>query len=156
MQRLGHAARQGIGNLKVRNQLDPELRRRNRALQSFVFMTLVLTTAAATCGALDIPWVPAVLAALAALFLGCGIMVAWATRASITRDFQHRLRGTCGTFASTLHTDYEEALRIIFRDYASSLGDIRNHLAREQLAIEPCLRRWQELFLTLKTIEQEL
>jgi hypothetical protein len=38
--RLGRAARQGIGNLKVRNQLDKELRRRNIALRSFIFMTL--------------------------------------------------------------------------------------------------------------------
>jgi predicted GTPase len=156
VQRLGHAARQGIGNLKVRHQLDPELRRRNLALQSFVFMTLVLTIAAATCGVLGVPWAPGILSGLAALFLTCGIMVAWATRASITRDFQDRLRNTCGTFASTLHSDYEEALRLVFRDYASSLDNVRTHLAREKLAFEPCLRRWQELFLTLKAIEQEL
>jgi hypothetical protein len=83
-------------------------------------------------------------------------MVAWATRTSITRDFQDHLRNTCGTFASTLHSDYEEALLIVFRDYASSLDNVRTHLAREKLAFEPCLRRWQELFLTLKAIEQEL
>lgn len=154
--RLGRAARQGIGNLKVRNQLDKELRRRNLALKSFVFMTLVLTIAGATCGALDVPWLPLILCGLAALFLTCGIMAAWATRKSITRDFQQRLLDTCGAFASTLHSDYEEALRIVFRDYAASLANLRTRLAREKLAVEPRLRRWQELFLTLKAIEQEL
>ncbi len=154
--RLGRAARQGIGNLKVRNQLDKELRRRNLALKSFVFMTLVLTIAGATCGALDVAWLPLILCGLAALFLTCGIMAAWATRKSITRDFQQRLLDTCGAFASTLHSDYEEALRIVFRDYAASLANLRTRLAREKLAVEPRLRRWQELFLTLKAIEQEL
>ena len=154
--RLGRAARQGIGNLKVRNQLDKELRRRNLALKSFVFMTLVLTIAGATCGALGVRWLPLILCGLAALFLTCGIMAAWATRKSITRDFQQRLLDTCGAFASTLHSDYEEALRIVFRDYAASLANLRTRLAREKLAVEPRLRRWQELFLTLKAIEQEL
>jgi predicted GTPase len=154
--RLGRSARQGIGNLKVRNQLDKELRRRNLALRSFIFMTLVLTIAGATCGALGVPWAPLVLCVLAALFLAGGIFTAWATRKAITRSFQQRLLDTCGAFASTLHSDYEEALRVVFRDYAASLSNVRTHLAREKLAIEPRLRRWQDLFLTLKTIEQEL
>lgn len=154
--RLGRAACQGIGNLKVRNQLDKELRRRNLALKSFIFMTLVLIIAGATCGALGVPWVPAILCGLALLFLSGGILAALATRKSISRDFQQRLLDTCGAFASTLHSDYEEALRVVFRDYAASLNNVRTHLAREKLAIEPRLKRWQDLFLTLKAIEQEL
>ena len=156
VQRLGHAAREGIGNLKVRNQLDKELRRRNRALKSFVFMTLILTIVGATGGALAVPWLPAICCGLAALFLTCGVLAAWATRKAITGEFQSRLLATCGTFASTLHADHEEALRIVFHDYAAALGDIRTHLARDKLAIEPRLRRWQVLFLTLKALEQEL
>jgi len=153
--RLGRAARQGIGNLKVRNQLDKDLRRRNLALKSFLVSTLLLTIAGATSGALGVPWVPLVLCGLALLFLAGGTLTAWITRRSITREFRHRLLDTCGAFASTLHTDYEEALRTVFRDYTASLGNIRTHLAREKLAIEPRLKRWQELFLTLKAIEQE-
>jgi predicted GTPase len=154
--RLGRAARQGIGNLKVRNQLDKELRRRNIALKSSISTTLVLTSAGATCGALGVPWVPGILVGLSALFLTGGILTAWVTRKSIAADFQARLLDTCGTFASTLHTDYEDALRLVFRDYAASLASVRTHLAREKLAIEPRIRRWQELFLTLKAIEQDL
>ena len=154
--RLGRAARQGIGNLKVRNQLDKEIRRRNVALKSFTFMLLLLTTAGATCGALAVPWAPAILCGLAAVFLTGGILTAWLTRTSITAEFQKRLLDTCGGFASTLRADYEEALRIVFQDYASSLAAVRAHLAREKIAIEPRLKRWQELFLTLKAIEQEL
>lgn len=156
VQRLGRAARQGIDNLKVRNQLDKDLRRRNVALKSFTFMTLLLITAGATCGALAVAWAPAILCGLAGIFLIGGVIVAAVTRRSITADFQHRLLDTCGAFASTLHADYEEALRVVFQDYATSLSVVRTHLAHEKLAIEPRLRRWQELFLTLKAIEQEL
>ncbi len=156
VQRLGRAARQGIGNLKVRNQLDKDLRRRNLALKSFAFMTLLLTTAGATCGALGIQWLPLVFCSLAALFLAGGVLTAWVTRKSITAEFQRRLLDTCGGFATTLRSDYEEALRIVFRDYASTLNAVRTHLVNEKQAIEPRLKRWQELFLTLKAIEQDL
>jgi len=156
VERLGRAAREGIGNLKVRNQLDKEVRRRNLALKSFLVMTLVLTQAGAVCGALNVPWFPGILCGLAALFLACGIGVAWASRSPITREFQNRLLDTCGIFASTLHSDYEEALRIVFQSYASSLDSVRSHLVSERLSIDPRLRRWQELFLTLKAIEQEM
>jgi predicted GTPase len=154
--RLGRAARQGIGNLKVRNQLDKDIRRRNLALKSFTFMTLLLTTGGGTCGALGIPWAPCVLCALAAVFLSGGVFTAWVTRKSITAEFQKRLLDTCGGFASTLRSDYEEALRIVFQDYATSLIVVRTHLAKEKLAIEPRMKRWQNLFLTLKAIEQDL
>ncbi|GAA5117963.1 dynamin family protein [Luteolibacter yonseiensis] len=154
--RLGRAARQGIGNLKVRNQLDKDIRRRNIALKSFTFMTLLLTTIGASCGALGLPWIPGILCTLAGLFLIGGVLTAWVTRKSITAEFQQRLLDTCGGFASTLRSDYEEALRIVFQDYASSLTAVHTHLAREKLTIEPKLKRWQELFLTLKAIEQEL
>lgn len=154
--RLGRAARQGIGNLKVRNQLDKDIRRRNLALKSFTFMTLVLTTLGASCGALRVPWAPYILCGLALFFLTGGVLTAWITRKTITAEFQKRLLDTCGGFASTLRSDYEEALRIVFQDYATSLTAVRTHLAREKLAIEPRLKRWQELFLTLKAIEQDL
>jgi energy-coupling factor transporter ATP-binding protein EcfA2 len=154
--RLSSAAREGIGNLKVRNQLDRDLRRRNVALKSFTFMTLVLTIIGSTCGALGVPWIPFILCGLAILFLTGGILVATLTRKNITQDFQQSLLSTCGSFAATLRTDYEEALRIVFQDYALSLTAVRTYLANEKQAVEPRQRRWKELFLTLKAIEQEL
>lgn len=155
VQRLGTAARHGIGNLKVRNQLDKDLRRRNVALKSFILMTLIFTTAGGICGGLAIPWLPAIFCGLAALFLTGGILTAIATKKPITLDFRQRLLATCGDFANTLRADYEEALRLVFYDYATCLQEIRTYLAREKLATEPNLKRWQELFLTLKAIEQE-
>ena len=156
VQRLGRAARQGIGNLKVRNQLDKELRRRNVALKSFTVMTLALLTAGATCGGLGLPWIPFILCGIAFLFLAGGFFAAAVTRKTITEEFRKRLLDTCGSFASTLRNDYEDALRIVFQDYLTSLGPVRAHLVREKVAVEPRLKRWQELFLTLKAIEQDL
>jgi hypothetical protein len=155
IKRLGSAASQGVGNLKVRNRLDKDLRRRNLALRAFTITTLLLTTAGGVCGALGLPWLPILLCGLAALFLAGGVLVAWLTRRTITREFRARLLDTCGAFAATLHSDYADALGEVFRSYHSALDPLHRHLAREKSAIEPRLRRWQELFLTLKAIEQD-
>lgn len=155
IRRLGGAAGQGIGDLRVRSLLDKDLRNRNLALRSFTVSALLLTTAGASCGALKLPWLPLILCGLAALFLSGGIVVAWITRKTISRDFRQRLLDTCGAFAITLHNDYEEALHEVFRDYGSAIAYLHQHLASEVAAIEPRQRRWQELFLTLKTIEQD-
>jgi len=155
VKRLSRASEQGINNLKVRNQLDKDLRHRSNALKSFTGMTLFLISAAASCGALQIPWAPLILLGLAAFFALGGILSAWVTRKAVIRDFKQHLLDTCGAFANTLRSDYEEALRIVFKDYANTLSEVRDHLGREKLAVEPRLRAWQEIFLTLKTIEQD-
>lgn len=154
--RLGRDARQGIGNLKVRNQLDKVLRNRNVALKSFTFMMLALVTAGGTMGALSVPWLPYIFCGIGLLFLLGGIIIAWITRKGIVMEFRDRLLDTCGGFATTLQSDYEEALRAVFQDYGDSLSSVRKHLAKEKQAVEPRLKHWKELFLTLKAIEQEL
>lgn len=156
VQRIGRAAHQGIGNLHVRKELERELRRRNLALKSFTATTLLLLIAGATCGILGFPWLPWIFCAAALLFAVAGGVIAVITRTRITRDFQNSLLDTCGAFAETLRTDYENALRIFFQDYTTCLNSIRSHLAHEKLSIEPKLSRWHNLFLTLKSIEQDI
>jgi hypothetical protein len=156
VRRLGEAAGEGVDKLSVRRQLDADLRLRNVSLTSFTATTLLLITAGAVCGALGMPWFPLVLCGLAALFLIGGVFAAMVTRRAITREHKRALSDACGRFAKTLRDDYEEALRIMFREYAQCLGVVREHLVRESLAIEPRQRRWQEMFLHLKAIEQEI
>lgn len=153
---LGEAAGEGVDKLSVRRQLDADLRLRNLSLTSFTAATLLLTTAGAVCGALGLPWAPLILCGFAVLFLTGGVIAAWVTRRSITRDHKRALSEACGRFANTLRDDYEDALRIMFREYTQCLGVVREHLVRENVGIEPRQRRWREMFLHLKAIEQEL
>lgn len=155
VRRLGAAAGQGVGELKVRKRLDKDLRHRNLALRSFTVTTLLFLTAGAVCGALAVPWAPWILCGIAAIFLVGGTVVAWMTRRAITRDFRNHLLDTCGAFAAALHGDYADALGEVFRVYNQALDPLHQHLGQSKLSIEPLLRRWQELFLTLKAIEQD-
>jgi ethanolamine utilization protein EutP (predicted NTPase) len=156
VRRLGHAAGDGVDKLSVRRQLDLDLRLRNVSLTSFTAATLLLTSAGAICGALGVRWFPWIFCGLAVIFLLGGVFASVVTRRAITRDHKRALSDACGRFANTLRGDYEEALRVMFRDYAQCLGVVREHLVRESIAIEPRQRRWQEMFLHLKAIEQEI
>lgn len=156
VKRLGRAAREGIGQLKVRNQLGNDLSRRNLSLKSFTLVTLLLVTMAGTCGALAVPVVPLILLGMAGVFGLAGWVIARLSRRVVVTGFQDRLLDTCGGFASALKSDYEEALRIVFQDYGDTLGAIRRHLVAAKGTLEPRQKRWNELFLTLKALEQDL
>lgn len=157
VQRLGVAAREGISQLKVRTQLEKDLRRRNTALKSFTASALILVTVGATCGALRLHWLlPAVFCGFGGLFLLGGLLTAWVTRRTMVAEFRERLLDTCGSFANTLRGDYEEALRLVFQDYTDSLDAVRKHLASGKAALAPRQQQAKDLFLTLKAIEQDL
>ncbi|MFK7849561.1 MAG: dynamin family protein [Akkermansiaceae bacterium] len=156
IQRIGRAAHQSIGNLRIRKDLERELRRRNLALKSFTATTLIFLILAAITGILEFPWLPWLFALIAGLFLVGGAVISMATKIRISKNFKNSLLDTCGTFAENLRTDYEDGLRIFFQDYTSCLGSVRKHLATEKIDIEPRLQRWHDLFLTLKSIEQDI
>ena len=156
VQRIGRAAHEGINNLHIRKELDADLRRRNLALKSFTASTLIFIIAGACCGIFGLVWLPWLFCGVAGLFALGGSFIAFLTRTRIAAYFHASLLDTCGTFAGTLRSDYEDALLIFFQDYTACLNSIRRHLAERQLAIEPNLSRWHGLFLTLKSIEQDL
>lgn len=155
VEQLEAAAARRIGHLKVRHRLEQDLRRRNRSLRSFMMATLVFTTIGATCGALGFNLAAYPLCGLAVLFLALGTLAAWSSRRSIVHDFRQGLIDACGSFAPALHGDYEDALLHVFREYRGSLNPLHNRLADVRSTIEPRQKRWQQLFLTLKTLEQE-
>lgn len=154
--RIGRAAHQAIGNLHVRKDLEREIRKRNLALKSFTATTLLFLIFGAICGIFGFTWLPFIACGIALMFAAGGMFIAVATKLRITRDFKGSLLDTCGVFAETLRTDYEDALRIFFQDYTTCLSTIRKHLSAEKLALEPKLGHWHDLFLTLKSIEQDI
>ena len=153
--RISRAASEAVGNLHVRKELERDLRRRNLTLRSYVATTLGFLILGSTCGILNLPWLPILFCAIALLFLLGGAIISIITRARISREFQRSLLNTCGRFADALRVDYEDALRIFFHDYSTCLSSIHKHLAKERLAMQPKLKRWHDLFLTLKSIEQD-
>lgn len=154
--RMGRASTQSIGNLRVRGVLDLALRQRNGSLRGLMVLTILLLIGMGVCGALAVPWVPLILWVLAMI---SGGFLCWVTVQSgreIVSEYRERLLNSGDAFSTSLRHDYEEGLRLFFRDYALGLEEVRKHLVAEKLALQPRLQRWNGLFLALKAIEQEI
>jgi hypothetical protein len=156
VERIGSAAHQAIGNLHVRKDLERELRKRSRAIKSFSASALIFLCMGAVSGIMNTQLLPSIFCGIALLFLVGGMIIAIITKLRISHDFRITLLDTCGIFAAALRSDYEDALRSFFQEYTSCLSSIKKHLAEEERSNEPKQNRWQNLFLTLKTIEQDL
>lgn len=156
VERIGSAAHQAIEDLHVRKDLERELRHRNLAIKSFTASALILLSFGAISGIMDLHLLSCILSGAALLFFLGGSFIAVITKSRISHDFRVTLLDTCGAFADALRSDYEDALRSFFQEYTSCLSSIKKHLAQEERSIEPKQIRWKNLFLTLKSTEQNL
>lgn len=153
--RLQTSAQEAISKLRVKMPLEHDLRDRNRSLKSFLAATLIFLTAAGCFGALQVHLANVAFLATAACFLSGGFTAAWVSRSKVTDAFLNRLLDTCEHFARILQQDYLDALQAVFREYASNLNQVRDHLSKQKQAVGPKQQRWQQLFLILKAIEQD-
>ena len=156
VRRMGRASSQCIGNLRIRGVLDLALRQRNASLRLVMILSLLLLIAAGTCGVIGIPWVPLILLSTALLCAGVLVVLTIHSGREIVHDYRDRLFNSGDNFASALRADYEEGLRLFFRDYANGLEMVRKYLVTKKTAMQPRLQRWNGLFLALKAIEQEI
>jgi hypothetical protein len=154
--RLAKAVPQALAGLRVRGVLDPLIRRRNASLKGFTAIGLLLAIAAGACGVLSMQQ-PAtfLLGAVLASFLLAAV-TGWITRSRIAAGYKERLLAGAATFASGLKADHGEAIRLLFRDYSSSLIEVRRQLATEKSALQPRLERSNSLYIALKSVELDL
>lgn len=152
-ERLDQAAAMRLESVRVRNRLTKELRRRNRALAAFVASSLIFLTLGSVAGALGTTWPAYVLCSIAVLFLVGGFFAGWRMKPRVQEVFDQQMGDACVAFAKALLTDYEEALRGVFGDYAATMMPLRSTLAHRESAAKPMGKRWQEVFLRLKALE---
>lgn len=155
-EKLDQAASVRLEAVRVRSRLSKELRRRNHALSAFTASCLIFLTLGSVAGALQSPWMAYVLCSIALLFLVGGVLTAWRTAPRVLEVFDRQMGDACVTFANALLTDYEDALRGVFRDYSETMLPLRSSLSRDESTVKPLRKRWQEIFLRLRTLDEEL
>ncbi len=154
--RLEKAVPQALGGLRIRGVLDPLLRRRNGVLKGFTAFGLLLLCVAGTCGLLSMQgWALISLAAALAVFV-LAALAGWITRSGLASAYKERLLAGAATFGEGLRSDHGEAIRLLFRDYSSSLIEVRRELASEKAALQPRLERANSLYIALKSVELDL
>jgi hypothetical protein len=154
--RLEKAVPQALASLRVRGVLDPLVRSRNASLKGFTAIGLLLAIAAGTCGVIGLQHPAIVLLGAALAVFAFAAVTAWITRGRIAAGYRERLLAGAATFADGLKTDHGEAIRLLFRDYSSSLIEVRRQLAAEKAALAPRLERSNSLYIALKSVELDL
>ncbi|MFP6866425.1 MAG: dynamin family protein [Roseibacillus sp.] len=156
VRRMARAARQSAVKLKLRGLLEMQLDSRRSVLQRFVVGTLVLLSIGGALGAAGLhpySW----LAVSFAIVLGTlGVVQAQRSGAELVKWFGERIQRSQETFADMLSSEYREGVRDYFKEYAVLFEKVRRELLKTKAEIKPRHEEWNELFLELKAIEQDL
>lgn len=157
--RMGRAARQAVVNLKIRGSLDMQLAERRNGLKGWLYACLLCLLAAGVTGALKVSPYPYVAFSLLALAITIMVIFTFrsrATRVEIIRLFTEQLDDSCDPFADALGCDYRDGVRDFYIEYGSLLESVRRHIADAKMELQPNLEQWNNLYLELKELEQEM
>jgi len=156
VKRMGRSARQAIYGLKIRGLMEMEMDGRRNTLRRLVALSLFLVSVGGGLGAVGLdPWSWVVIggAGLVALL---ALLRAKTSGTSLVSWFGMRLADSQEPFSSVLKKDYLEGVRGFFADYGKMLEGGRKVVAGNKAKLKPCLQEWNNLYVELKAIEQEL
>lgn len=156
MRRLGRSAKQAVAHLKLRGTLDLQMDIRRMVLRRYMALFLVLFTIAGIFGGLGVAIWPLVFLILAAGTLGIAAIYSKRSRKMVCHDFMERIEDLRQPFADSLADDYKDGVREFYLEYGGLFEIVRRRIADQKLLLEPRKERWNDLFLELKAIDQEL
>jgi len=156
VRRLGRSSKQAVANLKLRGTLDLQMESRRAILRRYMVAVLCALITAGVMGGLNLhPW-PWVAVTVALLLLGAAGVYANKSRNALCQDFIERIEDLRQPFADSLADDYKDGVREFYVEYGGLFEIVRRRIADQKLLLKPQLERWNELFLELKAIEQEI
>ncbi len=156
VRRLGRSAKQAVAHLKLRGGLDMQMENRRGVLRRYMVGVLCSLITAGVLGGLGLhPW-PWIGVTVALLLLAVAGIYATKSRDVVCQDFTERVEDLRHSFADSLADDYKEGVREFYVEYGGLFEIVRRRIADQKLLLKPQLERWNDLFLELKAIEQEI
>ena len=154
--KLGEASKLSVANLKIRGTLDRQMEERRTVLR--YYMTIILTSimTAGVLGGLGISLGPWIALGVAMFFLLGAGLYSQKSKKILSADFAERIDDLRQPFAESLANDYKEGVREFYVEYGALFEIVRRRIADQKLLLKPRLKRWNNLFLELKAIEQEI
>jgi small GTP-binding protein len=153
---MARNARQTVIGLKLRGVLEIQLEARRAVLRRFVAMALVLVSLGGGLGAAGMdPWSWVVIG-LAGMV---GILGMWQAKRSgseLLKWFAASLDTSRRNFTKVMTPGYLDGVRRFFGDYAKLVDVVRRKVSKNKLELKPRQDEWNDLFVELKAIEQEL
>ena len=156
VERLGESAKQSVVQLKLRNILDGQLEERRRVLRRYLAAVLLVLTAAGLLGGFGLRTWALTGVGVALLALGVTWLFVKKSRRLLCRDFIERIEDLRQPFTDSLAEDYKDGVREFYLEYGGLFEIVRRRIADQKMLLEPRMKRWNNLFLEIKAIEQEL
>lgn len=156
VERLGESARQAVVQLKIRSALDARMEERRQVVRRYFVVFLLSLVAAGLLGGWGWhpwTWIPL---GLGLLTVGVAICFVRKSRSLLCHDFMERIEDLRKPFADSLAEDYKEGVREFYLEYGGLFEIVRRRIADQKLLLKPRMERWNNLFLEIKAIEQEI
>jgi len=154
--RLGEASKLSVANLKIRGTLDRQMEERRTVLRYYLTIILSAIMAAGVLGGLGISLAPWICLGVALLFFLGAALYSQKSKKILSANFAERIDDLRQPFAESLANDYKEGVREFYVEYGGLFEIVRRRIADQKLLLKPRLERWNNLFLELKAIEQEI
>ena len=156
VEKLGEASKLSVANLKIRGTLDMQIEERRTVLR--YYMTIILTSimVAGVLGGLGISQGPWIALGVALFFLLGAGLYSRKSKKNLSASFAEQIDDLRQPFAESLSNDYKEGVREFYVEYGALFEIVRRRIADQKLLLKPRLERWNNLFLELKAIEQEI
>jgi hypothetical protein len=156
MRRLGRSAKQAVAQLKIRGTIDLKIDSRRIVLRRYTTLFLLLYTIAGVLGGFNVATWPWVFMTMATGTLGIAAIYSKISRKALCRDFMEGFKDLRHTFADSLASDYKDGVREFYLEYGGLFEIVRRRIADQKLLLEPRKERWNDLFLELKAVDQDL
>jgi hypothetical protein len=155
-QRLGRSSRLAVANLKIRGSQDQQMENRRCVLRRYLSGVLCAVITAGILGALAIhPW-SFVALGVGAIFLIISCIYAKTSKTLLCKNYVEKIESCRQPFVDSLSDEYKDGIHEFYLEYAGLFENVRRHIAEHKLSLGPKLERWNDLFLELKAIEQEI
>ena len=156
MRRLGRSAKQAVAQLKIRGAIDLKIDTRRMVLRRYTTLFLILYTIGGIFGGFGVATWPWLFVITATGTLGVAAIYSKLSRKALCRDFMEDFKDLRHTFADSLESDYKDGVREFYLEYGGLFEIVRRRIADQKLLLEPRKERWNDLFLELKAVDQEL
>lgn len=156
VQRLGRSSKQAVTNLKLRGSLDLQMENRRSILRRYLSGALCFLTASGVLGALDFHLWPFITLFVTLTFLGTAAIYAHRSKRVLCGNFAEKIESCRELFVDALGDEYKDGVREFYLEYGGLFENVRRYIAEYKLSLRPRLERWNDLFLELKAVEQEI
>jgi hypothetical protein len=157
--KMEQSTRHSMVLLKLRRLLDRMMVARQQVLKRTLIIVLAVVSVAGLVGYFSDDSSDKLPFFILAIAGGLVLWMLWygkKTKDELLDDYTDTITGARLHLAEMIQEDYVDEVRGFFTAYSPMLENIRRYIVEAESDLEPVQKEWDELFLSLKAVEQEI